>query len=484
MTSVLDRLTHWRTGVRHRYALLAVSLLACSGGRPAGTVAAPSTVTPPAPVVAQAVVPEGPPLVRLFANALKALGGGDLPRHIDYLERADALVPTHPTLLLYLARARLRTGDSTGAEAALARLAEVGVMRPLAQDSVLGQWLTATGPRRVLLTQLAERAAPVIRSDTAVVLNRPDLLVESIALAPARDGGPGWIAGSMGTGAILRVDRDGSTLPLVPGADDRQPIGLKLDAHGTLWVAMRYPARPSAAGATPDDAAGGSPQAQGERVPRDSATLLQIDVATGRIIRRISSPRDGRAHVFNDLTIAASGALWLTDIESSQVFHLAPGSDALLALPVPHAAFSAPNGIALSTDERRLYVAHMEGITVWDRSTGRATRLTHPRAVPLLGIDGLYACRDGLVAIQALPDFTRVLWLQLDASGSGVLAGEILEQRHPAHDAPTTGVLDGDTLHYVASSEVRRFRPDGSIAPATRPSATVLLRLPLGGRCG
>jgi hypothetical protein len=173
----------------------------------------------------------------------------------------------------------------------------------------------------------------------------------------------------------------------------------------------------------------------------------------------------------------------LTDTEASRVYRLAPAGDSLVPLPDPHGAFTAPNGIAVSPDGRRLYAAHLEGITVWDRATGVARRVAPPDDVPLTGIDGLYACRRGLVAIQALPDFTRVVWLPLGGAGDRVTAAEVLEQRHPAHVQPTTGAVDGDTLYYVASSEVHRLRADGSVAPAVGRSATVILRLPLAGRC-
>jgi hypothetical protein len=224
---------------------------------------------------------------------------------------------------------------------------------------------------------------------------------------------------------------------------------------------------------------------------RDSAALLQVDVARGAVLRRLPSPRDGRPHLFNDLVVASTGEVLLTDSDAARVYRLAPGGDSLVALPAPPHAFTYPNGVALSPDERRLYVAHVEGVTVWDRgadrgadwAAGRPVRLAHPDGVPLVGIDGLYACGGGLVAVQGLPEFTRVVWLRLDGAGARVVAAEVLEQRHPAHVDPTTGVLDGDALHYVASSELRRLGADGALAPAERPSATVVLRLPLGGRC-
>jgi hypothetical protein len=260
------------------------------GGMAACAGAPPAPARRPAPSAARAAEPAGvaPTFRRLVAEAQRAVQAGDPAAVAGHLERADAIVPAHPTVLLYLARARVQTGDSVGAERALRRLTSVGVGRRLADDSVLGRWLTATAARRALLARLAERGAPVVRSDTAVVLPAPDLIVESIALA--RDGRrrPRWVAGAMGTGAILGAAHDGTLSTIHRAEHGGQPIGLKLDAGGRLWANVRYPARPATAG-------GAAP---------DSAALLLIDAGRGAVLRRVPSPRDGRPHVFNDLAFA------------------------------------------------------------------------------------------------------------------------------------------------------------------------------------
>jgi hypothetical protein len=146
-------------------------------------------------------------------------------------------------------------------------------------------------------------------------------------------------------------------------------------------------------------------------------------------------------------------------------------------------SFTAPNGVDLSPDDERLYVAHLEGVTMWTRATGAATRLQTTAAWPITGIDGLYACAGALVAVQQLGGLERVTWLELDPSGTRVVGGRILDQRHPAARHVTTGTPVGDAFYYVATSDVRRHRPDGSVAPSEGPRNTVVLRVALPRAC-
>jgi hypothetical protein len=41
----------------------------------------------------------------------------------------------------------------------------------------------------------------------------------------------------------------------------------------------------------------------------------------------------------------------------------------------------------------------------------------------------------------------------------------------------------GDAFYYVATSDVRRHRPDGSVAPSEGPRNTVVLRVALPRAC-
>jgi uncharacterized protein (UPF0261 family) len=82
-----------------------------------------------------------------------------------------------------------------------------------------------------------------------------------------------------------------------------------------------------------------------------------------------------------------------------------------------------------------------------------------------------------------MADFQQVSRFVLSAAGDSIVSMEALERSHPAYADPTTGVMIGDTLFYIANAQFRRLRPDHSLAPAQRPHGSVILRLPMPERC-
>jgi hypothetical protein len=53
----------------------------------------------------------------------------------------------------------------------------------------------------------------------------------------------------------------------------------------------------------------------------------------------------------------------------------------------------------------------------------------------------------------------------------------VLDASHPDYQVPTTGVLVGDTLFYVATAQLEAIRPGGTVAPADSMRENVILRL-------
>jgi hypothetical protein len=55
----------------------------------------------------------------------------------------------------------------------------------------------------------------------------------------------------------------------------------------------------------------------------------------------------------------------------------------------------------------------------------------------------------------------------------------VLEAGHPDYLSPTTGVVVGDTLFYVATAQLRAIRPGGRLAPLDSMRDNIILRLPI-----
>lgn len=422
---------------------------------------------PPQPTPVPAAPPReanaGP--LRALTAAREARAAGDERGFVSAVERADALAPGHPNLIYTLARAYAAAGDPAAALATLRRLAPFGDARDVGRDTAFAALHHHPAFQRVA-AQLAANAAPLVRSNTAFVVPGPDLLPESIAHDPATGA---WFLGSLVEPRVIRVAPGGEVADFVRADRPGRTIGIKVDAtRRRLWAAV----------VEWDTTA---PPAAYTGV-RARTALHAYDLATGALLRRFE-PGDG-PHLFNDLDVALDGTVYVTDLNGHAVWRARWISERLERVDVPSPRFHWPNGIALAPDGDRLYVAHLEGISVVDVTSGARTPLPHPATVPLADTDGLYACRGFLVAVQRISGFEQVLRLDLAADGGSVTAAEVRERRHPAYVDPTTGVIAGDTLFYIANSQFRRLSPDGrSVAPASDPSGTVILRLPLGRLC-
>ena len=179
----------------------------------------------------------------------------------------------------------------------------------------------------------------------------------------------------------------------------------------------------------------------------DRSELIHFELASGRITGRYPVP--GRGHEFNDLVLAPSGGVYLTDTPTGLVWHLAPGATELAQLP---GHFNFANGIALSADGALLYVSTFpEGVTVMDLRAGSAAPLARPDGLCLANIDGLYFDHGRLIAIQNGIMTPRVIRMTLGRDLRSVAKFEVLERRNPLFDSVTTGVVAGREFFYMAN---------------------------------
>jgi hypothetical protein len=422
--------------------------------------------TSPAPVPSAAAPPPSVIMAK-FESATAAIRALDFASAEGHLEAALVSAPGHPLLIEQLMRVRARLRDSSGVLEALRLLAPIGSARAVRGDTLYDFLLPNTEFER-LTAVLSGRSQPVVRSDTAAAISEEDLLVESIALRRLSNSQRELILGSMRTGRILAAPLGGSSTRTVLHSGGRV-LGLKLDERDRLWANIWFSAARDSTGAA----------------PASRSELAVISLPSGRIERVFSSPSDGGPHLFNDVAFDSRGHAYITDSESHAVYRVSrtlQNSEPRL-LGQRSGDFTAPNGIAASRDGHRLYVAHVEGISVWDLRNGSRTLLRSVPGVPTTGVDGLYVCGNALIAMQNVAGIDRVAWLDLAPDGMSVVGGKVLEQRHPAARQPTTGVVDGDQFFYVATSDVARQRSAGPLLPATGPRNTVVLRLKLSVSC-
>jgi sugar lactone lactonase YvrE len=312
---------------------------------------------------------------------------------------------------------------------------------------------------RELARQLGLRPA-IHTSALAFRVAEKDLVPEGIAAMPD---GSAFFIGSLAKKKIVRVALDGSARDFVPSGRDGlwAVLGLRVDPkRRLLWAASAADGREGAAAG--------------------SAGLFAFDLETGALRRKLTLDGRQQKHLFNDIALTDAGDLFVTDSEAGSVYRVAAGADALEEY-LPAAALLYPNGIALARDGRTLYVADGSvGITAVDVASKRRTPLAHARDVSLSSVDGMYADGAALVAIQNGSGMERVVRFALDASGGRVERLDVLENRNPEFEIPTTGAIVGRDFFYLANTQLARLGDDGKVIPGPplKPVLVFKTRLP------
>jgi len=297
-------------------------------------------------------------------------------------------------------------------------------------------------------------------STRAFVLAERDLLPESIAFDPHTGN---FFVGSMHRRKIVRRTPDGAVTDLAgPQQGLWSIIGIKIDsAAGELWANScnmgdelpMVPADPSTVG---------------------RGALLRLRLADGVVLRRYEPPPAARPICFNDLALSAVGDVYLTAGRKG-VWHLPAGGRSLERLVSDSTLWL--NGIATSAGGA-LYVADDSlGPLLVDPGSGKWQRVATPASDTLRGIDGLYVHGRSLVWIQNGVEPPRVVQAPFGQDSASVRELRVLEVGHPDYDGPTTGVLVGDTLFYVATAQLKAIGPGGTVAPVDSMRENVILRL-------
>lgn len=402
----------------------------------------------------------GEDLEELLARGRTALAEKRPADAVAPYRAAAAEVPDNTGILFALAEALARSGSAADGLAVLEKAAAFRIQPDLAKLDEAFSGPDGAPRYRKLRVKLEEAGRPFVKSTRAFVLQDAEILPESVAWdAKAKV----WYVGSMYQRKIVKVDEQGRASDLVSEGRDGLwgVIGIKLDPKAReLWVT-------SYNGNSP-------PMRKPESGTEKHGALHRFNVDTGALVARYDPPRQPLG--FNDLVLAPNGDVYLTCETSVCVLRKgATKAEEFLE------AGGFLNGIAISDDGARLFVVdHRRGIRWVDVATKRSGLVKLPPNESLAGVDGLYVRGRMLVAIQnSAGPVERVVRGDLDASLSKVTRVRVLEQRHPDHDAPTTGVLVGDELHYVGASNLDSLRANQGRVEAGKLKKSAILRLKL-----
>lgn len=242
---------------------------------------------------------------------------------------------------------------------------------------------------------------------------------EGIAYHPAS--GTVFVSGA-GNGALYRID-------LATGDVDTGMVAGSRPAFGMIGLAVGDEALWVAGGST------------GE--------IVRLDLATGEVAATLSTP-PAEATFLNDLVVAPSGDLYVTDSNRPVLFRVPAGSDEVEAwldldgTPIPYGDGINLNGIVASEDGRHLIVVHMPTGTLYRIATadGEVVQIDLGGAT-VEGGDGMVLDGTTLYVVQNGADQVTVVELA-DDLGSGSVTGVLEDER--LTDAATAALVGDDLL--------------------------------------
>jgi hypothetical protein len=399
---------------------------------------------------------------RLLTEGAAAHEKKDYALFLEKTLAAVALSPRSPRALYNLACAQALTGRPREAVATLDRITALGVYLDAAADSDFAA-IKDTPAFTEAVARAAALNVPVAAGVEAFRLKEKDLVTEGLAHDPKSGD---FFVSSVHKRKIVRVGPDGRPRDFVAEGQDGlwSVLALKVDAPRKLLWATSAALREGLAYRKEDEG---------------KSALFAFHLDTGKLVRRVEAPADGKKHNLNDVALDPQGTLFVSDAVSGHVYALAPGAQTFRALVEP-GVLASPQGLALSPDGRTLWVAdYGRGLARVDVASGQARIVDPPGDAVLAGIDGLVAHGRDLIAIQNGIRPHRVVRIALDDAGTGVASVKILERAHPAYDEPTLGVIVGDDLHYIANSQWGSFTKEGLLWPIEKMHEPVVLRLRL-----
>jgi hypothetical protein len=365
-------------------------------------------------------------------------------QEIEALQKILAAHPDDPAALFNLALDCATIGDGAKALDLLDKMAEAHTgMDPKAPAGRPFKKIANDARFLSLVAQIEKENPPVVRSTTVLLIHERDLLPEGIAYDPV---GKTFYLSSIGKHKILAVNLDGLARDFKSSGQDGlgDTLGMKVDAkRRILWVVSD-----SFAPAAQNNAEHGG--------------LFQYDLKTGALRFKHLLPPDAKGFL-NDVALSSTGEAFTTNTSTGAVFRASPDHDGLEPFLPPNSVVQA-NGIAISPDDKQLFVAGWIGVARIDMATRQVQLLAKPHNIADANLDGLYFYKGSLVGIQN-PDVHpgRVLRYYLNPAKNTITRAEVLEAYNPIFDVPTTGTLVGDFFYFAANPQLDKRKEDGSM---------------------
>ncbi|MTI30000.1 SMP-30/gluconolactonase/LRE family protein [Xanthovirga aplysinae] len=197
--------------------------------------------------------------------------------------------------------------------------------------------------------------------------------------------------------------------------------------------------------------------ALGNSLPKgkNKSVLLLLNVKTGSLIE--SYKIDNNVFTFlNDLAISPKNEIFITDSESNKIYRIQRPSNEM-EIYLDSVAVEHSNGIAISDDGKKLYLASRKGIRIVDIASKEILNKANKENS---GIDGLKFYQNSLIGIMnGKKDANKNGVYRFDLNKEGSTIHKTKKMVSPGENfrIPTTLAIADDYCYYVVHSQLDNF---------------------------
>ncbi len=185
------------------------------------------------------------------------------------------------------------------------------------------------------------------------------------------------------------------------------------------------------------------------------SAVFKFDLKSSELIKKYEIS-DEKSHTLNDLAIDDAGNIYFTDTDHQSIYIIKKDSDSV-ALFFNHESIIHPNGITISPDSKRLYIASNDsGIKVLDISK-KIILNANQYFEESKGLDGIKFYKNSIIGIQnEVPRScdVKIARYPLSPDGKEISGINIIDQNHPLFEIPTTFVIVNNQLFCIANSQM------------------------------
>lgn len=290
------------------------------------------------------------------------------------------------------------------------------------------------------------------QAEPAFTVHEKDLIPEGIAYDPVEKA---FYVSSIYKRKIVKVSPKGEVSDFVSSRANEieEVLGMKVD-KGLLWACNNA-------------------------YEQDSVRISNVHVyntKTKALIKRYQLT-DGKRHLFNDLCIASSGDVFITDTEIGMIWIIRKQLNVLEEFTKP-GTISYPNGVDISADQKNLIISTVNGIVLMDIES-KVIKPLRSR-YQLSGYDGLYLYKSSLIGVQNIYFPESIHRIHLNSASHAVEKVEFLLAEHPQLDLPTTGVVAENYFYFIANSQLLQIIGNkGKIRHPDKLNDTFILKIKL-----